>query len=163
MNEKIDENTIEKIDETIYEKNIINIINEAQKDIRYHKNSITEIRAKLNMLKKSVIKVNKMTDEIQKIVKITPEAERLAKQNKAYPINKKILNLFNLPSDTLLSNVNLIKQFHQYITFNNLRNKIIREKITPDDALKDLFELKETDELTYFNLDSHIKSKRRPP
>lgn len=146
--------------ETLEENNIYLTIDETLNDIKTNKKNLKDLRKKLADLKKSIKKVNKMTLELQDIVKEKP-SNKIHFTSRIKSVNKEILDFLSLPLSTTLSETNILKQFHSYIQLNNLRNDRNRYIINPDERLKKLLNLNETDELNYFNLESKLRLKNR--
>jgi chromatin remodeling complex protein RSC6 len=64
---------------------------------------------------------------------------------------------FNIPGDTLIARTEVHKLINQYIHDNNLKDPDNGRKINPDEKLQKLLKLTSNDELSYFNLQTHMK------
>lgn len=55
-----------------------------------------------------------------------------------------------------MARTTVTKEINQYIRTNNLQDKTNGRKIIPDVSLRSLLQMKDTDELTYFNLQKYM-------
>jgi chromatin remodeling complex protein RSC6 len=73
------------------------------------------------------------------------------------PISKELAIFLNLPIGTEIARTEVTKEINNYIKQNDLKNKTNGRNIIPDEKLKVLLKLEDTDELTFFNLQRYIK------
>ena len=67
-------------------------------------------------------------------------------------------SFLSVPEGTELPRTDVTRRINQYIKTNNLQNPDNKKQILADTSLSKLLFLKETDELTYFNLQRFMKS-----
>ena len=65
--------------------------------------------------------------------------------------------LFNIDKDTMLARTVVTKMIYDYIKEHKLQVEEDKRKINPDEALTDLFDLKEGDELSFKSFQTHMK------
>jgi len=76
---------------------------------------------------------------------------------KPTPISQELAVFLNLPIGTEIARTEVTKEINNYIKQNDLKNKSNGRNIIPDEKLKVLLKLQDTDELTFFNLQRYIK------
>ena len=77
--------------------------------------------------------------------------------NKPTLVPTKVAELFNIDKDTMLARTVVTKMIYDYIKEHKLQVEEDKRKINPDEALTDLFELKEDDELSFKSFQTHMK------
>jgi chromatin remodeling complex protein RSC6 len=76
----------------------------------------------------------------------------------AISISNELAMFLGKPLGTVMSCFDVSRKINSYIKENGLREQEnIRNKINPDEKLRNLLGLKEEDELTYFNLHKYMK------
>jgi upstream activation factor subunit UAF30 len=63
----------------------------------------------------------------------------------------------SLEKGTLVARNVVTKMLNEYIKSNNLRLESDKRKILPDEKLKKIFNCSDNADVTYFNLQTHIK------
>jgi chromatin remodeling complex protein RSC6 len=76
---------------------------------------------------------------------------------KPAPLSNDLCTFLNIPSGSQLARTNVTRQLNQYIRDKNLQKPENKKFIQPDDKLKTLLNLSDTDELSYFNLQRYMK------
>ena len=71
-------------------------------------------------------------------------------------ISDDLATFLGKPKGSSLARTEVTREINAYIRANNLQHKENRRKINPDAKLKSLLKLKDTDELTYFNLQCYM-------
>ena len=71
-------------------------------------------------------------------------------------ISKELATFLGKASGTEMARTDVTREINQYIRSHNLQDKENGRKINPDAKLKSLLKLKDTDELTYFNLQRYM-------
>ena len=72
-------------------------------------------------------------------------------------ISDELASFLEKPSGTEMARTDVTRDINKYIRTNNLQDKDNGRKINPDTKLSGLLKLKDTDELTYFNLQKYMK------
>lgn len=72
-------------------------------------------------------------------------------------ISNALCNFLGKPEGTEMARTEVTKHLTQYIKTNSLQDQENRRKIVPDAALKKLLNVKDSDEVTYFNLQKYMK------
>ena len=71
-------------------------------------------------------------------------------------ISNELATFLGKASGTEMARTDVTREINQYIRSHNLQDKDNGRKIIPDAKLKSLLKLKDTDELTYFNLQRYM-------
>lgn len=71
-------------------------------------------------------------------------------------ISNELATFLGKASGTEMARTDVTREINQYIRSHNLQDKDNGRKINPDAKLKSLLKLKDTDELTYFNLQRYM-------
>jgi len=71
-------------------------------------------------------------------------------------ISDELASFLEKPSGTEMARTDVTRDINKYIRTNNLQDKDNGRKINPDTKLAGLLKLKDTDELTYFNLQKYM-------
>jgi upstream activation factor subunit UAF30 len=71
-------------------------------------------------------------------------------------ISNELATFLGKASGTEMARTDVTREINQYIRSHNLQDKENGRKINPDAKLKSLLKLKDTDELTYFNLQRYM-------
>lgn len=72
-------------------------------------------------------------------------------------ISNALCNFLGKPEGTEMARTEVTKYLTQYIKNNELQDQENRRKIVPDAKLKKLLNVKDSDEVTYFNLQKYMK------
>ena len=72
-------------------------------------------------------------------------------------ISNALCNFLGKPEGTEMARTEVTKYLTQYIKNNSLQDQENRRKIVPDAKLKKLLNVKDSDEVTYFNLQKYMK------
>ena len=71
-------------------------------------------------------------------------------------ISNELATFLGKASGTEMARTDVTREINQYIRSHNLQDKDNGRKIIPDAKLKSLLKLKDSDELTYFNLQRYM-------
>ncbi len=71
-------------------------------------------------------------------------------------ISNELATFLGKEKGTEMARTDVTREINKYIRSNNLQDKDNGRKINPDTKLKSLLKLKDTDELTYFNLQRYM-------
>lgn len=71
-------------------------------------------------------------------------------------ISNELATFLGKEKGTEMARTDVTREINKYIRSNNLQDKDNGRKINPDNKLKSLLKLKDTDELTYFNLQRYM-------
>ena len=77
--------------------------------------------------------------------------------DRPYDIHMDIRHLFNFTDSSLISRIDLTKLFINYLAIHCKPKKDQPRHFHPNECIKKLFKLKDTDELTCYNLQQYIK------
>ena len=72
-------------------------------------------------------------------------------------LTNELYSFLNIDTGTLVPRKDVTRMINEYITSNNLRDSKDKRKIIPDQALQKIFNCKQSDEITYFNLQTYMK------
>ena len=73
------------------------------------------------------------------------------------PVSDEMRKFLSLKKDELISRTDVTKRIHQYCKGKNLQDPADKRQIKPDAALRKLLKLSKDDDLTFFNLQKHMK------
>lgn len=119
------------------------------------KNSITILQNQVKLLeKKSNKKIRKLERELEKKKKNRKKnPSGFAKPSK---ISDKLCEFLNKPHGSEVARTEVTQYLISYIKENKLQNKNNKQFIEPDRKLKNLLETNNNDNITYFNIQSHM-------
>lgn len=90
-----------------------------------------------------------------------PKAKKKKKKpsgvNKPKDVPETLKEFFDLESDIKLSRVDVVKKLYAYIKEKELQDSDDGRTITPNDELKELFSLNDGEELSFYNVQKHLK------
>lgn len=72
-------------------------------------------------------------------------------------LSTELCDFLGLPSDSMLARTEVTRQLNKYIKDNNLQDPADKRTIKPDGKLQKVLKMEKDAQLTYFNLQSHIK------
>tara|TARA_A100001015_G_scaffold228077_1_gene257713 strand:+ start:970 stop:1434 length:465 start_codon:yes stop_codon:yes gene_type:complete len=125
-------------------------------------NSLSSFKSQISMLSSQVKALEKSVKKQMK------QLEKEAKKNKnkgnrkasgfAVPsnISNDLCKFMNKPKGTKMARTEVTKYIIQYIKNNNLPDKNNKKIIKPNKQLKSLLDLKQNEEVTYFNLQKYM-------
>lgn len=118
--------------------------------------TIKESQTSLKTLQKEYVKaiktVNKKTKKVTNGVKRAPSGFA-----KPTHLSDEICDFLKIDKGSMLARTEVTRLINQYIKANNLQYAEDRRRIIPDDALQKIIQSKDSDVVTYFNLQSFIK------
>ena len=126
--------------------------------------NITETISRINNEMKSLVSFQKHFEkEFLKYQKLKNKGQK--KPNLRPPsgfakptlLSDELCNFLNLPSKTMLARTDVTRKLNAYIKENNLQRPDNKKFIVPDAKLTELLNLKDSDELSYFNLQRYMK------
>lgn len=160
MQETESQNIQKNIQENIQENNQ-EFENTENFDILYQnmQEQIKEVNATIKFLKVNMKELGKLhKQDINRVSK-----RKKVRKNNVSGINKpkevplSIKELLKLDKDVLLARTEVTKKIYEYIKANELQDQNDKRTILPNDKLKELFSLEDTEELSFYNLQSYIK------
>jgi len=77
--------------------------------------------------------------------------------NKPTPVPSSIVNFLELEDGASLPRTQITKRMYAYIKLNKLQDPQDKRTIMPDAKLKALFHLDDSEKVTFYNIQSHIK------
>ena len=154
MSEIDDEKLIEQNSNSL-EDNVSQHFNGIVKDLSGFKTQITSIQNQIKTLEKFVKKEFKnLHKQVEKNkLKGNKKPSGFAKPTK---VSKELCDFLNKDKATEMARTEVTQYIIKYIQENNLQNPNNKKIINPDDKLKKLLEIKETDELNYFNIQKYM-------
>ena len=124
--------------------------------------SIQTVKSQMDIIKQTIKELEKMvkaeqkkTAKAQKVTKDKAEKKEARKPSGfAAPslLSDDLCNFLSLDTGTQMPRTTVTSKLHDYIKANKLQCEKDAKVIKPNDALKTLLKLEESDELTYFNL-----------
>lgn len=138
------------------ENNSINVIfSNILDSICDFKNSITILQNQVKLLeKKSNKKIRKLERELEKKKKNRKKnPSGFAKPSK---ISDKLCEFLNKPHGSEVARTEVTQYLISYIKENKLQNENNKQFIEPDKKLKNLLETTNNENITYFNIQSHM-------
>ena len=73
------------------------------------------------------------------------------------PVSDEMRKFLGLKKDGLISRTDVTKRIHEYCKGKNLQDPADKRQIKPDATLRKLLKLSKDDDLTFFNLQKHMK------
>jgi chromatin remodeling complex protein RSC6 len=125
------------------------------------KTNITNIQNQMKLLEKTVKKQMKgLKKEVEKKQKKgNRKPSGFAKPSK---VTKELCEFMNKQEGTEIARTEVTRALVSYIKQNNLENKDNSKIIYPDDKLKSLLDIKDNQELTYFNIQKYMNKHFNP-
>uniref|UniRef100_A0A6C0HFY2 DM2 domain-containing protein n=1 Tax=viral metagenome TaxID=1070528 RepID=A0A6C0HFY2_9ZZZZ len=116
---------------------------------------ITALQHQLRVLERSVTKEVKTLrkDALKKKAKVARKPSGFAKPSH---ITNELCLFMKLPENTEVARTEVTQYVIKYIRDHNLQHTDNRKIIMPDEALKQLLDIKEGDEVTYFNIQKYM-------
>ena len=125
------------------------------KDLSGFKTQITSIQSQIRNLEKYIKKefknLNKQVEKNKQ--KGNKKPSGFAKPTK---VSEELCEFLNKDKATEMARTEVTQFIIKYIQDNNLQNPDNKKIINPDNKLKKLLEIKETDELNYFNIQKYM-------
>tara|TARA_B110001450_G_scaffold257029_1_gene290432 strand:+ start:1855 stop:2364 length:510 start_codon:yes stop_codon:yes gene_type:complete len=125
------------------------------KDLSGFKTQITSIQSQIKNLEKYIKKKFKnLHKQVEKNKqKGNKKPSGFAKPTK---VSEELCEFLNKDKATEMARTEVTQFIIKYIQDNNLQNPDNKKIINPDNKLKKLLEIKETDELNYFNIQKYM-------
>lgn len=124
-------------------------------------NTIKELVNVVKALQKEDKKASKKTEKKTKRSKAAPveggaprPVSGFAKPSK---LSDSLCAFLGVPAGTSMARTDVTRVLNEYIKSNNLQTPTDKRVIIPDEKLKSILSLQEGENLTYFNLQKHIK------
>jgi len=138
------------------ENNSINVIfSNILDSICDFKNSITILQNQVKLLeKKSNKKIRKLERELEK--KKKNRKKNTSGFTKTSKISDKLCEFLNKPHGSEVARTEVTQYLISYIKENKLQNENNKQFIEPDKKLKNLLETTNNENITYFNIQSHM-------
>lgn len=126
-------------------------------------NQIVHIRQNIKLLEKNVKSEMKLLKKESNKPKPNPKPNRIPSGfAKPCKISKELCAFMNKPDGTELARTDVTRALNKYIKENKLQNALNSRIIMPDHKLKTLLDIKENEELTYFNLQKYMNRHFNP-
>lgn len=114
------------------------------------KTSITDIQQQVRIVEKNINKRHKKI--VKESVKKKKKSNRVSGFAMPAKISEELSTFMNKNKGELVARTEVTRYIISYVKENNLQNKDNGQVILPDDKLKKLLDVKESDTLTYFNI-----------
>ena len=116
---------------------------------------ITALQHQLRVLERSVTKEVKTLrkDALKKKAKVARKPSGFAKPSH---ITNELCSFMKLPENTEVARTEVTQYVIKYIREHHLQHTDNRKIIIPDEPLKQLLDIKEGDEVTYFNIQKYM-------
>lgn len=119
----------------------------------------------LSLAKEAIAALKVAKKEIEKVKKVAEKAERKRANARTSPsgfakpakISDELCAFLSVPKGTEMSRTDVTRHINQYVKTHKLFNQENKRVILPNPALKKLLGSKETDTVTYFNLQRWLK------
>lgn len=155
-------------------------VTENEKPVNNEDGSKNPVSIYVNKLNNYVERITMMNKELKELVNVGKSLEKdfgnivkiMTKKNKnksngerrhpsgfavASVLSDEMYSFLNIRKGEKVPRKDVTRLMNDYITKNELRNPDDKRIIIPNDALKKIFNSKDTDTITYFNLQSFIK------
>jgi len=93
----------------------------------------------------------------KKSKRVSSGTKSLSGFNKPTPVPSSIVNFLELEDGASLPRTQITKRMYAYIKLNKLQDPQDKRTIMPDAKLKALFHLDDSEKVTFYNIQSHIK------
>ena len=146
----IDSTTEESNTEILFNK----LINQFQ-DIQF---VMKTLHSNLKVLQKEVLRERK--ESKKKELKIKKKSDKKRKPSgfaKPGPISNELSHFLGMQNGDELARTEATTKVIEYVKKHDLQNPENKKEIIPDDALKNLLQTSDTDIITFFNLQTHLK------
>ena len=144
--------------ETVTEESVPNLQEQFQQVL----SQCTALRSQLTTLTTQVRVLSKRTDrELKAAKKVGRKKKRTGNRQpsgfvKPTKISNELASFLNKPKGTEMARTEVTREINNYIRENKLQDPKNGRHILADKKLKTLLKLKNTDELTYFNLQRYM-------
>lgn len=126
---------------------------------------VNELTTMSTRMKTLLTKVKVMQREYNKAIKTGKRGAKKAPGVKRTPsgfakptkLSDELCKFLNLELGSEKARTEVTKQINEYVKQNNLQDPNDKRRIFPNDALKKIMNLKEGDQLSYFNMQKFIK------
>jgi len=150
---------------TVVVSTAITATDSAFNDIQAELTKLADAGVQIPALKRLTIALKKAVDKERKeAAKSRPKPKRASNPNKApsgfakpAPISAALAKFLGEKPDTLVARTAVTRAITQYVKEKNLQNQANKRHILPDATLKKLLGVTDKDEVTYFNLQKHLK------
>ena len=125
-------------------------------------NGLSNIRIQINALQQQLRNTEKKIKKKMKCLK--REATKNKNRGNRKPsgfakptkVTKELCEFMNKKEGSEIARTEVTSTLSSYIKKNNLQNKNNKKIILPDDKLKDLLKINDSEELTYFNIQKYM-------
>ena len=135
--------------ETLY-NSMLNEVSEAY-------NTVRTVRSNLKMLERHHKREVKLSRKNRRSHNANKGQKKPSGFNKPSLVPDSIVSLLNLESGVELPRTQVTKLIYGYIKEHNLQVPEDKRTINPDKALRKLFSLNKTDQISFYNIQTHIK------
>ena len=133
-------------------KELVSALNGVQTQVR---SAIVAVRATEKLVTKKLREANKKNRKKNK----DSNKSKRAPSGFAKPslISNELSQFLGKPENTMMARTEVTKYLTKYIKDHNLQDPLNKRKIVPDDALKKVLNVSDEEDVTYFNLQKHMK------
>jgi chromatin remodeling complex protein RSC6 len=117
--------------------------------------AVSSVRSVEKLVTRRIKEANKKSSRKSK----DPNKAKRAPSGFAKPslISAELCVFLDKPENTYMARTEVTKHLTKYIKDNNLQDPLNKRKIVPDAALKKVLNVSDEDDVTYFNLQKHMK------
>ena len=117
--------------------------------------AVSSVRSVEKLVTRRIKEANKKSSRKSK----DPNKTKRAPSGFAKPslISAELCVFLDKPENTYMARTEVTKHLTKYIKDNNLQDPLNKRKIVPDAALKKVLNVSDEDDVTYFNLQKHMK------
>lgn len=124
-----------------------------------------KVNALLTLAKEAIVALKVAKKEVEKMKKVAEKAERKRANARTSPsgfakpakISDELCGFLSVAKGTEMSRTDVTRHINQYVKANKLFKQDNKRVILPNPALKKLLGCKDTDVVTYFNLQRWLK------
>jgi chromatin remodeling complex protein RSC6 len=145
--------TTQNTQSTENEETFVTILESMQEQVKSANKTIKFIKTNIKELFKLHKQELKKIDKKKKVRK----GNNKSGINKPSEVPKPIRDLLDLEEDILMARTEVTKRIYGYIKENELQDPSDKRTIIPNNELKELFGLGDSDEVSFYNIQSYIK------
>ena len=119
--------------------------------------SLTKLKADFKALEKQVLKEARAMDKVNAKRNRNKGSRAPSGFVKPAGISKELAKFLGVAEDTKIARTDVTKLITKYVKDHSLQDSSNGRKIVPDAKLKSLLGTKNSDEVTYFNLQKYMK------
>ena len=153
------EETVEQtsVEQTEVEQTFETLYNSMLEQIGETYNTIRTVKGNLKLLERFHRREIKMSRKNRKSHNANKGQKKPSGFNKPGPVPQPIIDLLNLEDGIDLPRTKVTKLIYSYIKEHNLQVPEDKRTINPNKALRNLFGLEKNEQISFYNIQTHIK------